>query len=282
MGKDTIHDNKLIIEDNIVSQKATRSNKPVGEAVSTDEQIEQLYKDLLAEIAKYRPNKNLDMVEKAYNLARKAHGNQKRKSGEPYIIHPLTVAKILAELELDMESIVAGILHDVVEDTQYSLEQISEMFNPDVALLVDGVTKLEKIEYSSKEEMQAENYRKMFLSMAKDIRVILIKIADRLHNMRTLSFMTPEKQKEKAQETLDIYAPLADRLGISKIKTELDDLSLKYLKPDVFFDLVNQINARKTEREEFVQQIVDEVSMHIKKAGIKADVNAREKHFIRI
>ena len=282
MGKDTIHDNKLIIEDNIVSQKATRSNKPVGEAVSTDEQIEQLYKDLLAEIAKYRPNKNLDMVEKAYNLARKAHGNQKRKSGEPYIIHPLSVAKILAELELDMESIVAGILHDVVEDTQYSLEQISEMFNPDVALLVDGVTKLEKIEYSSKEEMQAENYRKMFLSMAKDIRVILIKIADRLHNMRTLSFMTPEKQKEKAQETLDIYAPLADRLGISKIKTELEDLCLRYLDKDAYFDLADKIHRKQSEREADVEKIVKEIRQKCEEADIKCTVYGRPKHFFSI
>ena len=282
MGKDTIDDNKLIIEDNIVSQKATRSNKPVGEAVSTDEQIEQLYKDLLAEIAKYRPNKNLDMVEKAYNLARKAHGNQKRKSGEPYIIHPLSVAKILAELELDMESIVAGILHDVVEDTQYSLEQISEMFNPDVALLVDGVTKLEKIEYSSKEEMQAENYRKMFLSMAKDIRVILIKIADRLHNMRTLSFMTPEKQKEKAQETLDIYAPLADRLGISKIKTELEDLCLRYLDKDAYFDLADKIHRKQSEREADVEKIVKEIRQKCEEADIKCTVYGRPKHFFSI
>lgn len=282
MGKDTIDDNKLIIEDNIVSQKATRSNKPVGEAVSTDEQIEQLYKDLLAEIAKYRPNKNLDMVEKAYNLARKAHGNQKRKSGEPYIIHPLSVAKILAELELDMESIVAGILHDVVEDTQYSLEQISEMFNPDVALLVDGVTKLEKIEYSSKEEMQAENYRKMFLSMAKDIRVILIKIADRLHNMRTLSFMTPGKQKEKAQETLDIYAPLADRLGISKIKTELEDLCLRYLDKDAYFDLADKIHRKQSEREADVEKIVKEIRQKCEEADIKCTVYGRPKHFFSI
>ena len=171
-------------------------------------QVDTLYEELINEIKSYHPSKDLSLVERAYALAKQAHGEQKRKSGEPYIIHPLAVAKILAELELDLESITAGLLHDVVEDTKYTLEDISEMFNSDVALLVDGVTKLEKFAYSSKEEFQAENFRKMFLSMAKDIRVILIKVADRLHNMRTLKYMRPEKQKEIAQETLDIYAPL--------------------------------------------------------------------------
>ena len=184
---------------------------------------------------------------------------------------------------MDKETIIAALLHDVVEDTQIGEDYIKEEFGEEVALLVDGVTKLGRVAYSAdKLELQAENLRKMFLAMAKDIRVIIIKLADRLHNMRTLQFMTPAKQQEKARETMDIYAPIAGRLGISKIKTELDDLSLKYLKPDVFFDLVNQINARKTEREEFVQQIVDEVSMHMKNAGIKADVNGRVKHFFSI
>lgn len=218
--------------------------------------VEQLYDELIAEIKRYHPSKDLSLVERAYKLAREAHGEQKRKSGEPYIIHPLCVAKILAELELDLESITAGLLHDVVEDTKYTLDEISEMFNPDVALLVDGVTKLSNIEYSSREEMQAENYRKMFLSMAKDIRVILIKIADRLHNMRTLKYMRPEKQKEIAQETLDIYAPLSDRLGISKIKTELEDLCLRYLEPEAYYDLVDKINRKQSEREEFVNKLL--------------------------
>lgn len=246
------------------------------------EQCEQLYNELIELLNSYHPSNDYSMVEKAYNLAREAHGEQLRKSGEPYIIHPLCVAKILAELELDIESIVAGILHDVVEDTKYSLDDIAKMFNPDVALLVDGVTKLEKIEYSSKEEMQAENYRKMFLSMAKDIRVILIKVADRLHNMRTLKYMTPEKQKEKAQETLDIYAPLANRLGISKIKVELEDLCLRYLDPDAYYDLADKIERKQSEREQYVHNIVVELKAKCDEAGIKCEVYGRPKHFFSI
>lgn len=251
--------------------------------IDDTKQVEQLYDELMAEIRRYHPSKDLSLVERAYKLAREAHGEQKRKSGEPYIIHPLCVAKILAELELDLESITAGLLHDVVEDTHYTLDEISEMFNPDVALLVDGVTKLSNIEYSSKEEMQAENYRKMFLSMAKDIRVILIKVADRLHNMRTLKYMRPEKQKEKAQETLDIYAPLADRLGISKIKTELEDLCLRYLEPEAYYDLVDKINRKQSEREDFVNKIVAEIKEKCEEASIKnCTVYGRPKHFFSI
>ena len=246
------------------------------------EQYEQLYENLIKEINKYHPTNDLSMVDKAYNLARQAHGSQLRKSGEPYIIHPLSVAIILAELELDIESIVAGILHDVAEDTEYTIEDIAKMFNDDVALLVDGVTKLEKIEYVSKEELQAENYRKMFLSMAKDIRVILIKIADRLHNMRTLKFMREEKQKEKAQETIDIYAPLADRLGISKIKVELEDLSLRYLEPEAYYDLAEKIKRKQSEREEFVERIVTEIKAKCDEAGIYCQVYGRPKHFFSI
>lgn len=246
------------------------------------EQYEQLYNELIEKINKYHPSNDLSMVKRAYELARKAHGDQVRKSGEPYIIHPLCVAIILAELELDIESIVAGLLHDVVEDTSYSCEDITEMFNADVALLVDGVTKLAKIEYVSKEELQAENYRKMFLSMAKDIRVILIKIADRLHNMRTLKYMKPEKQREKAQETLDIYAPLADRLGISKIKVELEDLSLRYLEPEAYYDLADKIKRKQSEREEFVEKIVSQIKEKCDEAGIKCEVYGRPKHFFSI
>ena len=213
----------------------------------------------------------------------KAHANQFRKSGEAYIIHPLWVGIILAQLEMDKETIAAGILHDVVEDTEVTKEDIEKEFGEEVALLVDGVTKLGQLSYSSdKLEMQAENLRKMFLAMAKDIRVIIIKLADRLHNMRTLQFMKPEKQKEKAKETMDIYSPIAQRLGISKVKTELDDLALKYLHPEIFYDLVQQINERKTEREEFVAQIVREVSQHMENAHIRAEVNGRVKHFFSI
>ena len=242
-----------------------------------------LYDILIARIRKYHPSTDVSMIEKAYKLADEAHGSQCRKSGEPYIVHPLWVAIILADLEMDKETIAAGMLHDVVEDTQISEEEIQKDFGNDVALLVDGVTKLGRLSYSSdKLDVQAENLRKMFLAMAKDIRVIIIKLADRLHNLRTLQFMKPEKQREKAKETMDIYAPIAQRLGISKIKTELDDLALKYSQPEVFFELVDQINARKMEREEFVQQIVDEVSAHMENAGIKAQVSGRVKHFFSI
>ena len=199
---------------------------------------EELFEDLICRVKKYHPSDDISLIEKAYNIANDAHKGQLRKSGEPYIIHPLYVAIILADLELDKETIVAGILHDVVEDTIMTGKEIKSEFGEDVALLVDGVTKLQmqmddaNLDYSAiKLEMQAENLRKMFLAMAKDIRVILIKLADRLHNMRTLNHMPPEKQQRIARETLEIYSPLAMRLGISKIKVELDDLSLKYLEP---------------------------------------------------
>ena len=244
---------------------------------------DELYDCLIARIQKYHPSADISMVKKAYTIAKNAHEGQKRKSGEAYIIHPLWVGIILAQLEMDKETITAGILHDVVEDTVMTEEGIRKEFGDEVALLVDGVTKLGQLSYSSdKLDVQAENLRKMFLAMAKDIRVIIIKLADRLHNMRTLQYMRLEKQKEKAKETMDIYAPLAQRLGISKIKTELDDLALKYFQPEVFYDLVKQINARKTEREEFVQQIVDEVSAHMENAHIEAVVNGRVKHFFSI
>ncbi len=244
---------------------------------------EVLYKELIRSIRKYHPSDDITMVKKAYTIAREAHKDQKRKSGEPYIIHPLCVAIILAELELDKESIVAGILHDVVEDTVMTLEDLTKEFGEEVALLVDGVTKLTQISWSmDKVEIQAENLRKMFLAMAKDIRVILIKLADRLHNMRTLEFMKPEKQKEKARETMDIYAPIAHRLGISKIKVELDDLSLKYLEPEVYHDLAEKISLSKEARKAFVNNIVEEVRQHMADAEIKSTVDGRAKHFFSI
>ncbi len=287
-GKVTTYES---LDDKIAPEALTRDLRSGFEIVDghavkepTDyESPDKLYDMLIARIHKYHPSADIAPLRKAYDLARKAHGQQIRKSGEPYIIHPLWVSIILADLEMDKETIIAALLHDVVEDTEITEDYIKQEFGEEVALLVDGVTKLGRVSYSKdKLELQAENLRKMFLAMAKDIRVIIIKLADRLHNMRTLQFMTPAKQKEKARETMDIYAPIAGRLGISKIKTELDDLSLKYLKPDVFFDLVNQINARKTEREEFVQQIVTEVSNHMKNANIKCEVNGRVKHFFSI
>ena len=244
---------------------------------------EQLYEELITSVKKYHPSADLSLIEKAYRMADGAHKGQVRKSGEPYIIHPLCVAIILADLELDKESIAAGLLHDVVEDTIMTKEELAGEFGGEVALLVDGVTKLGQLNYSAdKIEEQAENLRKMFLAMARDIRAILVKLADRLHNMRTLKYMSPEKQKEKARETMDIYAPIAQRLGISKIKVELDDLSLKYLQPEAYYDLVHQINQKKDERQRFVNQIVVDVKKHIDEAGIEAQVSGRIKHFFSI
>lgn len=244
---------------------------------------EVLYQELVASIRRYHPSDDISMIEKAYHIAKEAHKDQKRKSGEPYIIHPLCVAIILADLEMDKETIAAGILHDVVEDTVMTLDQLSKEFGGEVALLVDGVTKLDQLSWSrDKMEVQAENLRKMFLAMAKDIRVIIIKLADRLHNMRTLQYMKPEKQKETARETMEIYAPIAHRLGISKIKIELDDLSLKYLHPDVYRDLAEKISLKKDAREAFVRSIVEEVQAHLKTAGIEGKVEGRVKHFFSI
>ncbi len=260
------------------------------EAIDEFQSPEALYEGLINRVHKYHPSDDITLIEKAYQAAAMAHKDQLRKSGEPYIIHPLCVAIILADLELDKETIAAGLLHDVVEDTIYTKEQVEEQFGADVALLVDGVTKLQNLalsgDYANKTpdqmEMQAQNLRKMFLAMAKDIRVILIKLADRLHNMRTLKHMPPEKQQRIAQETLDIYSPIAGRLGISKIKIELDDLSLKYLEPDIYYDLVKRVAQRKIEREKYVEEICAEVRSHIDAAGIKGEVNGRVKHFFSI
>lgn len=250
---------------------------------------EQLYRDLLSRVHKYHPSDDVSLIEKAYQIAYTAHKDQVRKSGEPYIIHPLCVAIILSDLEMDRETIAAGLLHDVVEDTILTDEDLKEKFGVDVALLVDGVTKLQKLQFMGADgqsldrlEMQAENLRKMFLAMAKDIRVILIKLADRLHNMRTLQYQKPESQERIARETLEIYAPIADRLGISKIKVELEDLALKYLNPDAYYDLVDTIAQRKSNREQYIQHIVDEVSSHIINAGLKAHIDGRVKHFYSI
>ncbi|MDF2523336.1 MAG: (p)ppGpp synthetase SpoT/RelA [Clostridiales bacterium] len=241
------------------------------------------YDRLVEKIKKYNPNCDFTLIERAFNFSRAAHEGQQRVSGDPYIVHPIEVAIILAELELDSTSIIAGMLHDTVEDTTYTLEQIKENFGEEVALLVDGVTKLGKIPYTTKQEQQVENLRKMFLAMAKDIRVILIKLADRLHNMRTLKYMSPEKQLEKAKETIEIYAPLAHRLGISKIKWELEDLCLRYIDPTGYYDLVDRIAKKRKEREAYISGIADTLIEKTKEIGIEdAHVDGRAKHFYSI
>ncbi len=244
---------------------------------------ETLFNELIARVSKYHPSDDLSIIEKAYRTACDAHKNQKRRSGEPYIIHPICVAIILADLEMDKETIVAALLHDVVEDTTMTSEQIRDMFGEEVETLVDGVTKITQLNYpADKMEMQAETLRRMFLAMARDIRVILIKLADRLHNMRTLQFMPPKKQQEKARETIDIYSPLAQRLGISRIKVELDDLSLKYLEPEIYYELVDKVALKKETRQALVDEIVADVRTHMENAGIKAQVYGRAKHFFSI
>ncbi|WBW99537.1 RelA/SpoT family protein [Oceanirhabdus sp. W0125-5] len=227
-------------------------------------------------------NINKKFIEKAFRFANDAHENQRRKSGELYITHPLEVACILAEMNLDENTIAAALLHDVVEDTHYTFDDVKVEFNEEVAILVDGVTKLEKIKYKSKEEEQADNVRKMVLAMAKDIRVILIKLADRLHNMRTLKYMPIEKQKEKAKEAIDIYAPLAHRLGISKIKWELEDLSLRYLDPNEYYNLVRKIAEKRAGRELYINSIIEELSDKLSLAGIESEIEGRPKHFYSI
>lgn len=227
-------------------------------------------------------NYDVDMIGRALDKAFELHNGQMRKSGEPYIIHPMSVAVILAQLGMDEATIVGGLLHDVVEDTDYTREQLVEDFNEEVALLVDGVTKLGAIKFDNKEEAQAENLRKMFLAMSKDIRVLIIKLADRLHNMRTLKFMKPEKQKEKSQETLDIYAPLASRLGIYTIKFELEDIALKYLHPEDFEELSKEVSAKKDQREEFINQTMEEIKDAMKDMNLKYDITGRSKHIYSI
>ena len=254
---------------------------------------EDLYDELIASIRKYHPSTDITLIEKAYHVAFEAHKGQVRKSGEAYIIHPLCVAIILAELELDKETIAAGLLHDVLEDTVMTEEQMREEFGDEVLLLVDGVTKLQhlhltdniknpKDKNADRLEMQAENLRKMFLAMAKDIRVIMLTLADRLHNMRTLKYQSKEAHQRIARETQEIYCPIAQRLGISKIKIELEDLSLKYLEPEAYYDLVEKVALRKNVRDAYVQGLVADVRREIEEAGIKAEISGRAKHFFSI
>ncbi|MCE9673759.1 bifunctional (p)ppGpp synthetase/guanosine-3',5'-bis(diphosphate) 3'-pyrophosphohydrolase [Myxococcus stipitatus] len=241
--------------------------------------------DILQRVSSYHPDPDLDIIKKAYVYSAKVHQGQLRKSGEPYLVHPLEVAGILADLKLDEASIVTGLLHDTIEDTLATAEELTELFGSEVAQLVDGVTKLSKFSASaslSQEEKQAENFRKMIIAMAQDIRVILVKLADRTHNMRTLDHMNEEKQARIAQETLDIYAPLANRLGISWIKTELEDLSFRYVKPQEFFGLQDKLNKRKKEREKYIEDTCDLIRTKLTERGLKGDVSGRFKHVYSI
>ena len=233
-------------------------------------------------IKKYLNDNQVAFVHKAYDVAAKAHANQRRKSGEPYIIHPLGVATILAELQMDETTLAAAFLHDVVEDTETTLDQLKEMFGVKVADLVDGVTKLGKIEYISKEDQQIENYRKMFLAMAKDIRVIMIKLADRLHNMRTMKYMPVHKQQSISRETMEVYAPLAHRLGIYTIKWELEDLAFRYMEPEIYYDLVEQVKVKRREREAMIHEAMAEIQEHLDEQHIKCEIQGRPKNFYSI
>lgn len=233
-------------------------------------------------IKKYLNDNQVAFVHKAYDVAAKAHANQRRKSGEPYIIHPLGVATILAELQMDETTLAAAFLHDVVEDTETTLDQLKEMFGVKVADLVDGVTKLGKIEYISKEDQQIENYRKMFLAMAKDIRVIMIKLADRLHNMRTMKYMPVHKQQSISRETMEVYAPLAHRLGIYTIKWELEDLAFRYMEPEIYYDLVEQVKVKRREREAMIHEAMAEIKEHLDEQHIKCEIQGRPKNFYSI
>lgn len=244
--------------------------------------MQHTFEKLIQTVRSNNPNADTDKITRAYELACEAHKNQKRISGTPYISHPLAVASIVADMQLDVDSICAALLHDVVEDTEYSRDDIKERFGEQVALLVDGVTKLDKIQFSNKEERDMENLRKMFLAMATDIRVIIIKFADRMHNLTTLISMSEEKQREKARETLSVFAPLAHRLGMYKIKWELEDLSLKYLDPVAFYEIMKGINQKRQEREKYIDIIKRDLKQHLSELGIECSIDGRPKHFYSI
>ena len=246
------------------------------------EKYQREWEDLKGKILKYHPSDNIDLVERAFDFAFEAHKEVKRLSGDPYFTHPLYVAGLLADLMMDATTCAAGLLHDVVEDSPVTIEQINEQFGPEVATLVDGVTKLTKLDFSTKEERQAESLRKMFLAMAKDIRVVIIKLCDRLHNMRTLRSQLPERQKPIARETLDIYAPLAHRLGMYAIKWELEDLSLRYLEPEIYYDLVEKVGKRREQRETEINHVISTLKEKLTEQGINAEIEGRPKHFYSI
>ena len=233
-------------------------------------------------IEQNREPEEIEQIEKAYLFAKRLHEGQYRISEEPYIIHPVEVAKILVGLKVDSHTLQAAFLHDILEDTDTQPEEIEKLFGKDVLTLVQGVTKLGKLQFKSKEERQAENFRRLFIAMASDIRIVFLKLADRLHNMRTLNFMTTVKQQKIARETLDIFAPLANRLGIYKIKAELEDLSLRYLEPDKYFEIARLVSQTKASREETVKILIDKITADVKKAGINAQITGRAKHYYSI
>ena len=243
---------------------------------------EEALKEFMDYVHSYLGDDECDQIMKAFTLADKAHEGQFRASGEPYIMHPLAVAEILAHLQIDHITLIAALLHDVVEDTEYTKEDIEKLFGAEVAFLVDGVTKLNQFQYETKEDRQMENYRKMILAMAKDVRVVVIKLGDRLHNMRTLKHMRSDKQNRIAKETLEIFAPLAHRLGIFNVKWELEDLSFRYLEPDKYYDLVDQMKQKRQAREDIVNDTMEQLTKALGEAGIKADIKGRPKHFYSI
>ena len=249
---------------------------------AASERHRELLEELLAEVAEYNPDVDRDLLERAFVFASEAHEGQQRRSGEDFILHPLGVARILAELGRDDTTLAAALAHDVVEDTPATIEEVRSEFGEDVATLVEGVTKLTRIQFQSREQAQAENYRKMVMAMAEDYRVILIKLADRLHNMRTIEYLGKQKQLQKARETLEVYAPLAHRLGIHTIKWELEDLAFQTLHPSRYTEIQSMVNQRRADREKFVQNAGKALKKELDKVGIPADISARAKHFYSI